>query len=48
MLRDLPREAQERLEALACFEALDLFGKARVAQSGAKLVAAVAALHPGE
>ena len=48
VLRDLPREAQERLEALACFEALDLFGKARVAQSGAKLVAAVAALHPGE
>ncbi|TMA27744.1 MAG: hypothetical protein E6J78_08715 [Deltaproteobacteria bacterium] len=48
VLRDLPREVQERLEALACFEALDLFGKARVAQSGAKLVAAVAALHPGE
>jgi hypothetical protein len=48
VLRDLPRETQERLEALACFEALDLFGKARVAQSGATLVAAVAALHPSE
>jgi hypothetical protein len=48
LLRDLPRDAQERLEALACFEALDLFGKARAAQSGGRLVSAIAAMHPGE
>jgi hypothetical protein len=47
-LRDLPQDAQERLEALCCFEALDLFGKSGAARSGARLVAGVAALHPGE
>jgi len=48
VLRDLPQEAQERLEALCCFEALELMNTARASGSGARLVAAIAALHPAE
>ena len=48
LLRDLPQEAQEKLEALCCFEAEDLFRKASVRGTGARLAAAVAALHPGD
>ena len=47
-LRDLPAEVQERLEALCCFEALDLFETSHAARSGARLAGAVGALHPGE
>ena len=48
LLRDLPAAAQDRLEALSCYEALDLFDKAGARQSGARLLAALGALHPGE
>ena len=48
VLRDLPEPVQDRLEALCCFEALDLFRKASVRGSSARLIAAVAALHEGE
>lgn len=40
-LRDLPRAAQDKLEALASFEAAELFAKAGVVGSGAKLLARV-------
>jgi hypothetical protein len=48
MLRDLPQAVQEKLEALCCFEALDLFGKAGVRKTGWKLVESVAAAHAGD
>ena len=48
LLRDLPAPAQERLEALCCFEALELFRKAGARRSGPRLLEAVAALHEGE
>jgi len=48
LLRDLPSAAQEKLEALCCFEALELFRKAGVRHTGARLVSGVAALHAGE
>jgi hypothetical protein len=48
LLRDLPAAVQERLEALCCFEALDLFRKAGARGTSARLIAAVAALHQGE
>ena len=40
-LRDLPQAAQDKLEALASFEAAELFAKAGVVGSGAKLLARV-------
>lgn len=43
LLRDLPRAAQDRLEALCCFEAAELFGRAGVAGSGERLVVRVGA-----
>jgi hypothetical protein len=48
LLRDLPQDSQERLEALCCFAALDLYGRAHAARTGARLVSAIAALHPAE
>jgi len=45
LLRDLPPDAQERLEALCCFEALELFSRAGARGTSARLIAAVAALH---
>ncbi|HEY4886649.1 MAG TPA: hypothetical protein VII08_23680 [Myxococcales bacterium] len=48
LLRDLPPDAQERLEALCCFEAQELFRKAGARGTSARLIAAVAALHQGE
>jgi hypothetical protein len=48
LLRDLPRAVQGRLEALCCFEALDLFGKAGARGTSARLIAAIAAQHQGE
>ena len=39
---------QDRLEALCCYEALDLFRKAGVRGTSRRLIAAVAALHEGE
>ena len=48
LLRDLPGEAQDRLEALCCFEALELYRKADAAGTSARLIAAIAALHQAE
>ena len=48
VLRDLPADVQGRLEALCCFEALDLFRKASAQRTSARLIAAIAALHEGE
>jgi hypothetical protein len=48
LLRDLPAPAAARLEALCCFEALELFRKAAVQRTSARLIAAIAALHAGE
>jgi hypothetical protein len=48
LLRGLAPEVQDRLEALCCFEALDLFRKAAVRGTSGKLIAAIAALHEGE
>ena len=45
LLRDLPPAAQEKLEALCCFAALDLFGAVGANGSGSRLVNALAALH---
>jgi hypothetical protein len=48
LLRDLPPQVQERLEALCCFEAQELFRKAGARESSRRLIAALAALHEGE
>ena len=48
MLRDLPVPVQERLEALCCFEAQELFRKASARDSSRRLIAALAALHERE
>ncbi|HYY53176.1 MAG TPA: hypothetical protein VE755_09900 [Myxococcales bacterium] len=48
LLRDLPAAVQGRLEALCCFEALDLFRKAGAQRTSARLISAIAALHEGE
>ncbi|HET7788496.1 MAG TPA: hypothetical protein VFL36_21155 [Myxococcales bacterium] len=48
LLRDLPAPAQARLEALCCFEALDLFRTAGAQGTSTRVVSAVAALHEGE
>jgi hypothetical protein len=41
LLRDLPRAALDRLEALSCFEASELFGRAKVSGTGARLAARI-------
>jgi len=46
-LRDLPAPAQEKLEALCCFEALELFRAAGAQGTSARLIAAMAARHLG-
>jgi predicted nucleic acid-binding protein len=48
LLRGLDPAVQDRLEALCCYEALDLFRKAGVRGTSRRLIAAVAALHEGE
>ena len=48
LLRDLPAAVQEKLEALCCFEALELLRKTGARHSGPRLIEAVAALHAGE
>ena len=45
LLRELPPAAQEKLEALCWFAALDLFGAVGASGSGSRLVTALAALH---
>jgi hypothetical protein len=45
LLRDLPEEAREKLEALCCFAALDLFEAVGARGTGTRLVDALAALH---
>lgn len=48
LLRDLPAPAQARLEALCCFEAMELFRAAGAQKTSRRLIGAVAALHEGE
>jgi hypothetical protein len=48
LLRDLPAPVQERLEALCCFEAIDLLRAASAQKSSRKLLGALSALHEGE
>jgi len=48
LLRDMPASAQERLEALCCFEGLELLRKTGARHTGGRLIEAVAALHAGE
>jgi predicted nucleic acid-binding protein len=48
LLRDLPVPIQARVEALCCFEGLDLLRKAGCRSTSARLIAAIAALHQGE
>ena len=48
VLRDLPEAAQQKLEALACFEASELLRKTGARRTAARLIEAVAALHEGE
>jgi hypothetical protein len=48
LLRDLPGPAQARLEALCCFEALELFRAAGAQRTSTRLIGALAALHEGE
>jgi len=45
LLRDLPEKAREKLEALCCFAAQDLFDAVGAQGSGTSLVEALAALH---
>jgi hypothetical protein len=48
LLRDLPHAVQERLEALCCYEALDLLRAASAHRSSRRLIAGLAAIHEGE
>jgi hypothetical protein len=48
LLRDLPEDVQEKLEALCCFEARDLYERAGAANTARQLVAAIAAVHERE
>jgi hypothetical protein len=48
LLRDMPASAQERLEALCCFEGLELLRKTGARHTGGRLIEAMAALHAGE
>jgi hypothetical protein len=45
LLRDLPAEMQDRLEALCCFAAQDLFAAVGAAGTGSRLLTSLAALH---
>ena len=45
LLRDLPAAACEKLEALCCFAAQDLFERVGAAGSGTRLIGALLALH---
>ena len=45
LLRDLPAVAADRLEALCCFAAQDLFARVGAAGTGTRLIGALAALH---
>ncbi|HUJ26208.1 MAG TPA: hypothetical protein VLW85_09330 [Myxococcales bacterium] len=47
-LRDLPGPAQEKLEALCCFEALDLFKRTGARNTGQRLVESIASAHAGD
>jgi len=40
-IRDLPQEAQDKLEALACYEATELYAKAGAVGTGTRLLARV-------
>jgi len=46
LLRDLPPAVQEKLEALACFEAAELYARAGVVGTAASLVAHLGAAEP--
>jgi hypothetical protein len=48
LLRDLPQEAQDKLEALSCFEARELYERAGAQQTAKRLVRAIAAVHERE
>ena len=48
LLGELPAPIQSRIEALCCFEALELLRKAGCRATSARLIAAVAAAHEGE
>jgi hypothetical protein len=48
LLRDLPPEIQEKLEALCCFEARDLYERAGAQHTAKRLVSAMAAAHQQE
>jgi len=48
LLRDLPPEAQEKLEALCSFEARELYEKASAQHTVKRVVAAIAAVHERE
>src|SRR5207302_1515702 len=47
MLRDLPAPIQSRLEALCCFEGLELLRASGCRATSARLIAAIAAAHEG-
>jgi hypothetical protein len=48
VLRDLPADAQEKLEALACFEARELYQRAKAGNTARRIVGAIAAAHQQE
>jgi hypothetical protein len=48
MLRDQPAPIQSRLEALCCFEGLELLRESGCRATSARLIAAIAAVHEGE
>jgi hypothetical protein len=48
LLRDLPADVQEKLEALCCFEARELYERARARGTAASIVGAIAAAHERE
>lgn len=48
LLRDLPAETQDKLEALCCFEAGELYARAGSLRTGARLAGRVGELHQRE
>jgi hypothetical protein len=48
LLRDLPEEVQQKLEALCCFEARELYERAHARGTSEKIVSAIAASHERE
>jgi hypothetical protein len=48
LLRDLPPGAQQKLEALSCFEARELYQRARAEKTSPLIVRAIAAAHEHE